>query len=276
MDKLRSRTVIIRAAAAAVVVLLIVLGQPWAIVPPGHRGVLVRLGAVQQTVLPEGFHFRVPVLQRVVLMDVRVQKAETKAEAASKDLQTVASTVAVNYHVDPGAVAALYQGVGPEYKDRIIDPAVQEVVKAVTAQYTAEELISRRSEVSARMREMLTQRLRPYHLAVDDFSVTNFSFSEEFNRAIEAKQTAEQLALKAQRDLERVKVEAQQRIEQARAEAEALRLQREALTPELLRLREIEAQMRAIEKWDGKLPQYTGGPVPLIPLEAAGGGQNRP
>ncbi|CAM3473083.1 Prohibitin family protein [Hydrogenibacillus schlegelii] len=143
---------------------------------------------------------------------------------------------------------------------------MQEVFKAITARYTAEELITLRQKVSEETKALLAERLRPYGIVVDGYNIVNFDFSDEFNKAVEEKLTAEQKALKAQRDLERVKVEAQQKIEQAKAEAEALRIQREQITPELLRLREIEVQRMAVEKWDGKLPNVTGGAVPFLPL----------
>ncbi|MEW5932066.1 MAG: prohibitin family protein [Bacillota bacterium] len=246
-----------------VVLLLLFILRFWVVVPAGHCGVVLQFGAVRGT-MGEGLHLLLPVVQRVVLLDVRVQKVETEAAAASRDLQNVKSLIAVNYHVDAAAASDLYQKVGLRYPDTIIAPAVQECVKAVTAQYTAEELITERQQVSARMRELLGAKLVSYGIVVDGFNVVNFDFSEEFNRAIEAKQAAEQLALKAQRDLDRVKIEAEQKLTQARAEAEALRIQKQEVTPELLRLREIEATLKAIEKWDGKLPQVTGGAVPFL------------
>jgi regulator of protease activity HflC (stomatin/prohibitin superfamily) len=242
----------------------------WVVVPAGHRGVVLQFGAVKG-VMGEGLHLLLPVVQRIELVDVRVQKTETEAAAASRDLQTVRSLIAVNYHVEPAAVGDLYRRVGMRYAATVIAPAVQECVKAVTAQYTAEQLITERQQVSARMREQLQAKLEPYGIVVDGFNVVNFDFSEEFNRAIEAKQAAEQLALKAQRDLERVKIEAEQKLTQARAEAEALRIQKQEVTPELLRLREIEAMLKAIEKWDGKLPQVTGGAVPFLQVVSGQG-----
>ena len=154
----------------------------------------------------------------------------------------------------------MYQQTRGAYKSRIIDPAVQESVKAVTAQFTAEELITRRAEVSTQIKETLSERLRVHNILVDEFNIIDFSFSKVFNDAIEAKQTAEQSALKAQRDLDRIKIEAEQKITSARAEAEGQRLQRETITPTLL-------QLRAIEKWDGHLPQVTSGGTPFIDLK---------
>lgn len=198
-------------------------------------------------------------MQTVVPIDVKVQKATTDAAAASSDLQDVSSTVAINYHIVPDRANAVYQSIGTQFKERIIDPAVQEVVKAVTARYTAEELITKRAAVSDAMKANLTKRLMEYNIAVDAFSIVGFSFSKIFMEAIESKQTAEQLALKAQRDLQRIKIEAEQKITAAKAEAESLRLQRANISQDLIELRKVEANLKAIEKWNGILPQVTGG-----------------
>mgnify|MGYP000088415307 CR=1 FL=1 len=250
-----------------VIGILVLLLNPFVIIGAGERGVVLNFGAVQDTVLDEGLHLRVPIMQRVVKMDVKVQKSQTGAESVSKDLQEAHSTIAVNYHVSPSKANWVYQNLGKEYKERIIDPAVQEVVKAITARYTAVELITQRENVRYEIKKLLNERLNSYNILVDDFSIVNFAFSKQFTQAIEAKQAAEQLALKAQRDLERVKIEAEQKVAQARAEAEALRLQKENVTPELVKLRQIEAAMRAIEKWDGHLPRVTAAAVPFIDVK---------
>lgn len=239
--------------------------KPWVQVGAGERGVVMDFGAVQNEVLNEGIHFRVPVMQRIIKMDVKIQKVVTDAASASSDLQDVALSVALNYHVVPDKANLVYQTIGVEFKDRIIDPAIQEVMKAVSARYTAEELITKRPAVSAEMQESLTKRLLRSNISVDAFSIVSFSFSKIFTDAIEAKQTAEQNALKAERDLDRIKVEAQQTITAAKAEAEALRLQKMNISPDLIELRKIEANLKAIEKWNGILPQVTGaGAVPFI------------
>ena len=239
--------------------------HPWIQIGAGERGVVLNFGAVQKTVLGEGLHFRVPIMQKIARMDVKVQKATTDAAAASSNLQDVSSTVAINYHIVPDKANIVYQSLGIEFKERIIDPAVQEVVKAVTARYTAEELITKRSAVSDAMKLNLTERLIANNIAVDAFSIVGFSFSKIFMEAIESKQTAEQLAMKAQRDLERIKIEAEQKVTAARAEAESLKLQKENISPDLIELRKIEANLKAIDKWNGILPQVTGsGSVPFI------------
>jgi regulator of protease activity HflC (stomatin/prohibitin superfamily) len=253
-----------------IVIILIVLLiiNPFVIVGAGERGVVLNFGAVQPTVWGEGIHVKIPIMQRVVRMDVRVHKSQTGAESVSKDLQDTHSTIAVNYHILPDKASWVFQNIGGEYKDRIIDPAVQEVVKAVTASYTAVELITQRERVRGEIKNHLKDRLIGYNIIVDDFSIINFKFSQQFTQAIEAKQTAEQFALKAQRDLERIKIEAEQKIAGAQAEAEALRLQKANITPELVRLRQIEASMKAIEKWDGHMPQVTSGAIPFIDIKS--------
>jgi regulator of protease activity HflC (stomatin/prohibitin superfamily) len=239
--------------------------KPWIQIGAGERGIVLNFGAVQKNVLGEGLHLRIPIMQTIIPMDVQVQKSLTNAAASSSDLQEVSSEVAINYHINPDKANIVYQSIGIHFKDRIIDPAVQEVVKAVTARYTAEELITKRPAVSDAMKSTLTERLIAHNIAVDAFSIVGFSFSKIFMEAIESKQTAEQLALKAKRDLERIKIEAEQKITAARAEAESLRLQREIISPELIELRKVEANLKAIDKWNGILPQVTGsGGVPFI------------
>jgi len=237
------------------------------IVEAGYRGIVVQLGEVKELVLGEGLHFKIPFIQEVIQTEVRVQKEQSEQTAASKDLQIVTTTIAVNFHLNPNNVQRLYQEVGLSYIDRIVTPAIGESLKAVTAQYTAEELISKRPEVSTKVKETLSSKLADYNMILDEINITEFKFSDEYNLAIEQKQIAEQQALKAKLDLQRIEVEAQQKIESAKAEAESLRLQKQEVTPELIELRKIEAQIEAIKKWDGKLPSVTGGAVPFIDLE---------
>ncbi|MFT7037024.1 MAG: regulator of protease activity HflC (stomatin/prohibitin superfamily) [Cyclobacteriaceae bacterium] len=247
------------------IVILLFVFKPWVQVGAGERGIVQNFGAVQDEVLSEGIHFKIPVAQTVILMDVKIQKTMTDAASSSSDLQDVAMSVALNYHIIPDEANLVYQTIGVQFKDRIIDPAIQEVMKAVSAKYTAEELITKRPAVSSEMKEALTARLLTSNIAVDAFSIINFSFSQTFTDAIEAKQTAEQNALKAKRDLDRIKVEAEQTVAAATAEAEALGLQKMNITPDLIELRKIEANLKAIEKWNGILPRVTGaGAIPFI------------
>ena len=251
---------------AVVAVVLFVFFRPWVVVGPGERGVMLNFGAVQDQILMPGIHLRIPLMQQVAFIDVQVQKDETDATAASKDLQDTHSRVALNYHLAPDKVNWIYQNLGRDFGSRIIDPMTQEVVKAVTARFTAVDLITQRDKVRQEIRDTLRERLSGYHIVVDDFSIVNFQFSKQFTQAIEDKQTAEQRALKAQRDLDRIKVEAQQKITQAQADAEAFRLQRAQITPGLLALRRIQVTEKALEKWDGRLPQVSGGATPFIDI----------
>lgn len=249
----------------AVLAVLLFAFKPWVQIGAGERGVVQNFGAVQDEVLNEGIHLKIPIVQTVILMDVKIQKAMTDAVSSSSDLQDVDLSVALNYHIIPDKANLVYQTIGVEFKERIIDPAIQEVMKAVSARYTAEELITKRPAVSTEMQQALTSRLLASNIAVDAFSIISFSFSQTFTDAIEAKQTAEQNALKAKRDLDRIKVEAEQTIAAATAEAEALRLQKMNISPDLIELRKIEANLKAIEKWNGILPEVTGaGAIPFI------------
>jgi regulator of protease activity HflC (stomatin/prohibitin superfamily) len=270
-EDMRSALMKTRPALIVVAVLVSVLFlHPWTQIGAGERGVVLNFGAVQDEVLGEGLHFRIPIMQTIIPMDVKVQKAVTDAASASADLQDVTLAVALNYHILPDKANIVYQNLGIQFKERIIDPAIQEVMKAVSARYTAEELITKRPAVSEAIRAALSERLLVYNIVVDAFSIVTFSFSRVFTEAIEAKQTAEQLALKAKRDLERIKVEAEQKIAAAKAEAESLRLQKANISPDLIELRKIEANLRAIEKWNGILPQVTGaGAVPFIGVGGA-------
>lgn len=248
---------------AIVVIVAIILFSSFYTIEAGHRGVLLTFGKPSPMVMSEGLHFKIPIAQSVVKMEVRTQKVEVKADSSSKDLQDVQTEIALNFHLQPGSVNKLYQEVGLDYRERIIDPAIQEAIKSVSAQYTAEELITKRNNVKAEVKELLRDRLNEYHITVDDFNIINFQFSAEFDKAIESKVTAEQLKLKAEMDLLRIEVEAKQTIEQAKAEAEALKLQKAVITPELVELRKIEMMSEAIEKWDGKMPEATSG-MPFI------------
>lgn len=259
-----ARTALRYGAIAVAVIAVLTFLAPFAIVPAGSRGVITTFGKVSPEVLDEGLHFRIPIAQTVHLVDVRIQKGEGSGDAASRDMQSVHTTVALNYHIDPGEAANVFRDIGQSVGDRIIIPATQEAVKAATAQYTAEELIAKRPEVRERIKSLLVERLSRHGVIVDEFSIVNFTFSKSFNEAIEAKTTAEQLKLKAERDLARIRVEAEQKVAQAKAEAEALKLQKQEVTAELIRLREIENQRRAIEKWNGVLPTVTSGAVPFI------------
>lgn len=239
---------------AIIVLVLIAVFGTFRIIPAGHRGVVLTWGSPTE-VWGEGLHAKWPIAQDVVKMSVQTQKYEANAAAASKDLQDVSTVVALNYRLNPASVGEIYRSIGINYADRVISPAVQEGVKASTALFTAEELITKRATVKEKIDDILSTRLVPYGVIVETTSITDFTFSEEFTKAIEAKVTAQQEALKAENDLRRIEVEAEQKIASARAEAESLKL-----INEQLRQSQGALQIRWIEKWTGVLPTvlFTG------------------
>jgi len=251
-------------AIALAAIFLLWVFSPFVIVGAGERGVVFnQFHGVEEKILGEGFSFIIPLIERVVKIDVRTRKSETRSTGASKDLQTVATEIVLNYRLFPDKVNKVYQEIGLEYEKRIIDPSIQEVVKAVTAKFTAEELITKRQLVKDDIKQTLQSRLLTSYIDLSELNITDFQFSKGFNEAVESKQTAEQLAMKAQRDLERIKIEGQQKVVQAKAEAESQRIQKETISPIIL-------QLRAIEKWDGKFPQVLGGSgaMPFINIDA--------
>lgn len=264
----KEAVIILTLLIIAIITIPTIIFGSWYTVPAGHEGVLTTFGKVDLTPKPEGFGFKIPIAQKVTDISIQTQKYEVPASASSKDLQIVTATVALNYQLQKGQTPTIYQNLGLNYQSRIIAPAVQEVIKASTAQFTAEELITKRPMVNENIKQKLQERLITRGIIVEEISLTDFQFSSSFNEAIEAKVTAEQLKLKADRDLQRIIIEKEQKITEAQAEAEALRLQKQEVTAELIELRRIEVQRVAIEKWDGKLPKVTGGANPFINIDS--------
>lgn len=248
-------------------VILIAVGilNPFIMVGAGERGVVLTWGAVGDKVLGEGLHVVVPIMQKVVIVDIKTKKHEVPAVAYSKDLQTVDTIIALNYHPAADTVNKLYQEIGADYESRVIDPAIQESVKATTALFAAQDLIEQRSKVKDEVKRHLFERLSGKYIVIDDFSIVNFDFSDNYERAVEQKQVAQQQALKAENELKRIKIEAEQRIAQAEAEAKAIKIQAEAITQQGGK---DYVQLKAIEKWNGQLPQnmIPGGTVPFLDL----------
>lgn len=252
-------------AICAFIVLLVVLTvafSSWGTISAGHRGVVLRMGAVTSEIKGEGVYGKAPWIVHVVEMNVQVQKEQVTTEGASKDLQTVKATVALNLSLNPSACANVYQTIGLDYLDKVVAPAMQESIKAVIARYTAEELVTKRELVRANISELLASKLTPIGLKTEALNIVNFDFSEAFNHAIEAKVTTEQNALAAKNKLEQIKYEADQRVAQADGEAKAISIQAQAVQQQGGM---AYIQLRALEKWDGHLPQILGaGAVPFI------------
>ena len=246
----------------AVVLLALIAGtSAVTIVPAGHTGVIVTMGKVSDRVLSEGMHLKVPFAQQIVMMNNKIQKTEIDSNGVSKDLQTVSSGVAINYHINKDDSAKIYQSIGEGYADTVLQPAIQESMKAITAQYTAEELITKRSAVGEEIGATLAEKVQEYGILIDKFNIINFDFSEEFNAAIEQKQVAEQNKLRAETEKEQKVIEAQADAEQkviaAKAEADAIRqkAEAEAEANEKINasLNENVLKYQQIEKWNGQL-----------------------
>ena len=230
------------------------------IIGAGHRGVVYTFGAITG-VKSEGLYLKMPFVQGVSSVDIKTQVDTCVAQAASKDLQTIQTKVAINYNLKAENVGNLYREIGSDFKARVVDPSIQESVKAITARFTAEELITKREMAREEIQALITSKLVDYGIMVTALNITDFDFSKTFNDAIEAKVTAVQRALEAEKKLVQVKFEAEQKIAEAQGKAKALQIEGSAISsnPKIVAL-------RAIEKWDGALPQIVGvsGVMPMI------------
>lgn len=219
------------------------------IVPPGHTGVRVILGEVQNEPLYSGVYFWFPVLYGNSVLNTRILKHEIETISASSDLQTIYTKLAINWQLDASKVPQIYKDFGDEelVYSRVVVPAANESMKYATAHLSAEQILKKRIELKNLVDEDLQKRLAKYNVLLTDLSFTEFHFSKEFTDAIERKQMAEQRALQAKYEAETAAQEAQAEINRARGSAEAQRLMKQTLTSDLLRL-------EAIRKWDGRLP----------------------
>lgn len=248
-------------AASFIIATVIVFGSFY-IISAGQRGVILTFGKPSEMAIGEGLHFKIPVIQKIVKMDVKTLKYEADLTAASKDLQDVNTKVAINYKIIPERVPEIYRTIGLYYQDIVIYPLEQETNKGITAKYTAEELITKREEVRENMKNDLKEKLSSRGIIVEEVSIIDFKFSDIFTQAIENKVTAEQNALAAKNKLAQVEYEAQQRKVQATAEAEAIKIQAQAIQSQG---GNDYVRLQAIEKWNGVLPQFTGGgAIPFI------------
>lgn len=235
-------------------------------VDAGQVGIVTRFGDVDRS-KTSGIAIKAPwPIERLRKMDIRVQKEQQESAAATSDLQDVKATLALNYALDGPTAIKVYKEIGPEYKDIIIVPAVQESFKAASATYTASQLVTERNAVKAKAYDVIKERLEKYGIRLIDLNIVNFAFSPEFNAAIESKQVAAQNAEKAKQDLNRIQVEAEQTITRARAESESQRLQQTTITDQLIRYKQIEVQQNAIAKWNGIMPTTNAGDGSILSI----------
>ncbi len=266
---------ILISAVIILIIIAVVASASVKIVDAGNRGVLTQWNAVdiKNAPLDEGIHFLVPFQDDIVQIEVRTQKYDAQTRSASKDLQTVQTTVTVNYHADQERVHILYKEIGLDYENRVIQPAIEETVKQVTANYNAEELITKRPLVKADIENAIRERLDVFNVKTEVISITDFDFSDLFSKAIESKVEAEQKAQKAENDLIRIEVEARQleaqaeglasaNIAEARGESEAISIINQALSNNPYYIEWLKTQA-----WDGKLPLVVGeGSTPFISI----------
>jgi len=257
------------------VILLIIGWSTFVIVPAGHRGVVLFWGSVEKRIMGEGLNFMVPVAERVIKVDVKVQPHPFKEiDASSKEYQNVKMTGMMNFHIDPAYVNDLYQKVGLDFADKVIDPAFNDFVKEVVPTYPIGEILPKREEIRKRAMTKLGENLSRYHIIVDDIYFANIRFSPEYEGAIEAKQVAQQQVETQRQVLAQREIEAQQKVATAKGEAESILVvaQGQAKANDALSrsITPILVQYKGIEKWNGILPQVSGGAIPFIDLSKMG------
>lgn len=228
-------------------ILLILIFGSFTIVKSGEVGLKVRLGKINDTKIDEGLHFKVPIIEKIKKVNIKVQKTEISTESSSKDLQSITTKLAVNYRIDIDKAVALYKEVGQTYEETILIPAIQESIKAVMSQYTAEQTITLRNKVSDNCLDEIQRKVKKYGINIAEFNIIDLDFSKSYSQAIEEKQVAEQKVLTAKQELEKTKIEAEKKIVEAEAINKANKLLKQNITNEVLK-------KQFIEKWDGKLP----------------------
>jgi regulator of protease activity HflC (stomatin/prohibitin superfamily) len=260
MEEKTMRKLIIGGISA--VIAIIILCSCLTTVKAGHTGVVTTFGKVHSEVLTEGIHFKAP-WQRVIKIDNRINKLEVETEAFSKDLQSVQTVLAINYRVDASKSYSIYKNIGADYETVLVTPAVNEVLKAITATYTAEESVTNRVLISDGLIEGLNEKLNEIGLYVTDVNIIDFDFSEAFISAIEEKQVAQQKLLKAETDKQTAITNAEAEAEttkiKANAQAEANKIISNSLTDKVI-------ENKKIEKWNGELPKVTGGAGTIIDI----------
>ncbi|MEI7527478.1 MAG: prohibitin family protein [Elusimicrobiota bacterium] len=263
MEKDLSGKLLLPVLAVALIVLSL---ATFFIVSPGEVAIKARLGKIVDS-YEEGLHFKVPLLESIIKFSIQIQRADIKTQAFSKDLQTMNVHLVVNHRIQKGTVVSIYRNLGPNYVETIVDPTVQEIFKSIAAKFSAERIIADRNILVEELNTVAKEKLMKQEIIVTDISVVDLDFTEQFLKAVEDKQVADQQAQMSGKLVEKAKRDAEQQIAKSHGEAEALRMQREQVTPALIELRKVDAQLKAIEKWNGVLPGYVGAGVPFISIE---------
>ena len=251
-------TVALVVGAVILFIIMIIFFAGTTIVPTGHIGVVTLYSKVQDKYLDAGFHFVKPFVESVHDVDIRTQKYSNTVEGSAKDLQIVNITMSINYQIKAEKASELYSKVGANYNDVILNPALQSSLKASIARYTAEEMVTKRAEVATTITEELNKALEEY-FTISAVNLENIGFTDEYNKAIEAKTTNEQKAQAEKAQLEIIKVQNEQKINTAEAEAKVRELQSQSVTDKSLEQLRLEIQREMVSRWNGVLPQYVLG-----------------
>jgi prohibitin 2 len=235
---------------------------------PGEVAVKTRMGKLVGS-YGEGIHFKLPFIEGVSKFSIQIERSDIKTEAFSKDLQQMTADLAVNHRIQQNTIESVYRNLGPNYVQNIVDPMIQEILKSITAKYSAEEVIANRMAVVKELNELAKAKLLEKEIVVTDISIVDLSFKEAFMAAVEQKQIAEQQSKQAEKLVAKAKQEADQMIATARGQAEALKLQREQITPMMLESKRLDITREAVAKWGGGVPQYMGGNMPVPFIDAA-------
>lgn len=262
---MKKGNIILGICIGVMLLILIIVCCSITTVPTGYVGVKTRFGKVQEEVIQEGLNTKAPFIEKIVKIDCKTKKIETQSEGSTKDLQTVTIAIAVNYNVNKETANNLYKNVGIDYEDIIINPALLESIKSAIAQYTAEELVTKRADVSNEIEKAIIGKIEERGFSVTEFNITNIDFSEEYDRAIEAKAVKQQEVVTAQAEFEKQQIQNQKEISEAEKDAKVMELQNSQVTENTIKLKQLEVQQKMIEKWNGALPTtLTGNTIPFL------------
>ena len=250
-----------------IIALFLVFGS-WFIVSPGDVAIKTRMGKLIDS-YDSGPHFKLPLIDSIDKFTIRIQRSDIKTQAFTADQQTMSVVMAVNHRVEKGTILSVYQNLGDDYMNTIVDPKIQEIFKAIAAKYTADTIVANRASMVAELNSVAKATLLEKQIIVTDIDVVDLDFTPEYLKAVEQKQIAEQDSKKAQRLVEKATMEAQQVIATAKGNAEALRLQKEQITPMMLEKMRLDITLEAVKHWKGDVPYYMGANTPIPFIDSA-------